>query len=230
MNSTAWTAVGAIAAAATFFTYVAILIYAVKQVREAQRLRFETERLRRSQWRPFVVVDVEPGWILYLTIENIGTTLARNVQFSFTPTLASTVDRPWEFENSPLLRDGVATFPPRKRYRIFFDGIQERLSRGDLPMKYAVRVTYEDDDGNSYDDGYTLDLNAFVNTSPDEKGIPDLVKELETIRKALDKWTDGARGLPVHTQDKDDLDRRTRARADEWRARQIEKSGEAGGG
>ena len=83
VNSTAWTAVGAIAAAATFFTYVAILIYAVKQVREAQRLRFETERLRRSQWRPFVVVDVEPGWILYLTIENIGTTLARNVQFSF---------------------------------------------------------------------------------------------------------------------------------------------------
>lgn len=138
--------------------------------------------------RPFVVVDVEPGWILYLTIENIGTTLARDVQFSFTPTLASTGDRPWEFENSPLLRDGVATFPPRKRYRIFFDGIQERLSRGDLPMKYAVRVTYEDDDGNSYDDGYTLDLNTFVNTSPDEKGIPDLVKELELYARP---WTSG---------------------------------------
>jgi hypothetical protein len=82
-----------------------LLIYAVKQVGEAKRLR-------RAQIRPFVVVDIAPGWLLYVTVENIGTTLARNVRFEFTVPLESSRARPWEVEKAPRLKDGVALLPP----------------------------------------------------------------------------------------------------------------------
>ncbi len=68
--------------------------------------------------------------MLYLKIENLGTTLARNVRFAFEPALASSVDRPWEFEEAPLLRDGVYTLPPRKQYRIFLDSFPDRVQQG----------------------------------------------------------------------------------------------------
>jgi len=193
MDSNAWAAVSAVAASLTLIVYFALLWFAIKQVGEAKRLR-------RAQVRPFVVVDIEPGFLLYLTIENFGTTLARNVKFAFNPPLASSLTGPTEIENAPLLRDGVATFPPRKRYRILLDTFPDAAS--ELPMEYDVTVTYEDDnDENTYQDHYTLDLKAFLYTELGEKGLPDLVSELERVRKELEKWTDsGLRGLLVHTR------------------------------
>lgn len=76
----AWAAFGA---CGTLVVYVIIAIYAVFQVREARRLREE-------QARPWVVVDFEPGWILFLSIENIGRTVATDVHIRFDPPLAST--------------------------------------------------------------------------------------------------------------------------------------------
>ena len=83
MDAAGWSALGTWVTAAI---YVALLAYAVRQVGEATRLR-------RAQTRPFVVVDLEPGYLIYLTVENIGTTVARNVTFSFEPALASTLSK-----------------------------------------------------------------------------------------------------------------------------------------
>ena len=77
MNAAAWSALGTWV---TVVIYGALLIYAIRQVGEATRLR-------RAQTRPFVVVDLEPGWLIFLTVENIGSTVARNVTFNFEPAL-----------------------------------------------------------------------------------------------------------------------------------------------
>jgi len=207
MSATAWAAVGTWVTAAI---YVAILIYAIKQVGEAKSLR-------RAQTRPFVVVDIEPGWALYLKIENIGATLARNVRFSFDPRLASSMQKPWEIEEAPLLRDGVDTFPPRKHYRIFFDAFQDRAGRDDLPMVYTATVTYEDSDGHGYVDHYTLDLNSILHTSPEQPGLEKVGQELERMRKYFDRWTDGVRGLLVHARDRDEMQRQERELLEERR-------------
>ena len=50
---------GAVGVWVTAIIYVVILIYAAKQVGEARRLR-------RAQTRPFVIVDLEPGYLVYL--------------------------------------------------------------------------------------------------------------------------------------------------------------------
>jgi hypothetical protein len=66
-DAAAW---GALGTWVTALIYVAILIYAVKQVGEAKRLR-------RAQTRPFVVVDIEPGFLLYLTVTRCCNTAVR---------------------------------------------------------------------------------------------------------------------------------------------------------
>ncbi|HEX7938866.1 MAG TPA: hypothetical protein VF483_07710 [Gemmatimonadaceae bacterium] len=190
--------------------YVAILIYAIKQVGEAKRLR-------RAQTRPFIVVDVEPGFLLYLTITNIGKTLARNVRFEFPRPLEAAVEKPWEVTEAPLLRNGVPSFPPGKRYRLFFDSFQQRVERGDLPMEYEVVVGYEDDEKHPYEDRYILDLNSIMHTSPEEKGLPELVKQTKEIATTLKKWTDGGRGLLVHARDRDEMERQQRAAMEQRR-------------
>jgi hypothetical protein len=68
-NGTNWTAVAAWAAWATAGIYVVLGLFAWRQVHEARKLREE-------QARPFVIVDFEPGWLVYLTVENLSRGLA----------------------------------------------------------------------------------------------------------------------------------------------------------
>jgi hypothetical protein len=69
-KGTDWAAVTAWAAWATVGIYVVIGLFAWRQVREARKLREE-------QARPFVIVDFEPNFLVYLTVENLGRTMAR---------------------------------------------------------------------------------------------------------------------------------------------------------
>jgi hypothetical protein len=82
-KATDWAAVTAWAAWATVAVYVVLGIFAWIQVLQARRLREE-------QARPFVIVDFEPGFLVYLTVENIGRTMARDVTIRFDKPLAST--------------------------------------------------------------------------------------------------------------------------------------------
>ena len=77
-KATDWAAVTAWAAWATVAVYVVLGIFAWIQVLQARRLREE-------QARPFVIVDFEPGFLVYLTVENIGRTMARDVSIRFSP-------------------------------------------------------------------------------------------------------------------------------------------------
>jgi hypothetical protein len=218
MDSATWSAVGTWVTAAI---YVAILAYAVVQVGEAKKLR-------RAQTRPFIVVDLEPGYLIFLTVENIGSTVARDVTFSFSPPLVSTLSKPWQFEESVLLSEGIESVPPRRRHRIIFDSAIERLNEEGLPKQHVATVMYADEDGIKYKDRYTLDLGAMAHTSPDEKGLPEMVTEVSNIRKELKKWTDGNRGILVHTRDKDEMIARDRAQFEARRAAIEASRGEAG--
>lgn len=164
MDATEWAAIGAWFTAAI---YIAILVYAIRQVGEAKRLR-------HAQTRPFVVVDLEPGFLFYLKFDNIGATMARNVKFAFEPELKAAVKDLPDLNEVALLRDGLECLPPGKSYRLFFDAINERVQNNDLPMKYRATVTYEDDEGKSYTDRFTLGIAAFIDTPANDKGSQTL--------------------------------------------------------
>src|SRR5215218_5772519 len=94
-KATDWAAVTAWAAWATVAVYVVLGIFAWIQVLQARRLREE-------QARPFVIVDFEPGFLVYLTVEDIGRTMARDVIIRFDKPLESTLTGPREIDESPL--------------------------------------------------------------------------------------------------------------------------------
>src|SRR6266566_5525424 len=105
---TNWAEVAAWAACATVVIYILIGLFAWRQVSEARKLREE-------QARPFVIVDFEPGFLVYLTVENLGRTMARDVRIQFGKPLETTLERPREIDETPLSREPIPTLPRARR-------------------------------------------------------------------------------------------------------------------
>ena len=196
-NGTDWTAVAALAAWATVGIYVVIGLVAWRQVGEARKLREE-------QARPFVIVDFEPGFLVYLTVENVGRTIARDVSIHFDKPLESSLQGRRELDDSPLFREPIPALPPGKKIRVLFDQINDRLNAG-LPLTYDVELRYRGPTGRKkWTEPYRLDLGMYLGSEP-AKGIPELVAEVANIRKEIEKWKGS--GILVHTIDQQRQDR-----------------------
>jgi hypothetical protein len=207
-KATDWAAVTAWAAWVTVAVYVVLGIFAWIQVLQARRLREE-------QARPFVIVDFEPGFLVYLTVENIGRTMARDVSIRFDKPLESTLSGPREIDESPLLRKPIPTLPPGRKIRVLFDQYAARLE-AKLPLTYDVTLRYKGPFGKKeWEHPYRLDLGIYLGSQEPPKGLPELVTEVENIRKELEKWRSGTRGLLVHA-----IDRRRQQRR-EWRHHHV---------
>lgn len=186
--------VAAVAEAVTAVIAVAAAIFAWLQVREARRSR-------EAQTQPFVVVDIEPGrvWMNWLTlvIENVGPTLAKEVKVTFDPPLTTTV-KDNLLPDSTLLLEGIAALPPGRRVETLFDLSHDRLQQG-LPMRYRVTVSFLDFRGRAQESlPYDIDLSYLYDLEKiGEKNVHDLVNEVAKLRKELEQWRDGDRGLLV---------------------------------
>ena len=139
---TDWAAVAAWAAWVTVGIYVVIGLFAWRQVREAPKLREE-------QARPFVIVDFEPGFLVYLTVENLGRTMARDVRISFDKPLISTFRDRRQLDESPLFREPIPALPPGKKISVLFDQFTERM-KAQLPLTYDVEVRYRGPTGKEW--------------------------------------------------------------------------------
>ena len=76
--------------------------------------------------------------IIEIRITNIGTTLARDVRFKFTPPLATTHDDTpgrSNLMNLNLFQEGISSLAPGKEIRLFFDQFPARVG-AKLPMAY----------------------------------------------------------------------------------------------
>jgi hypothetical protein len=172
---------------------VGAAIVAWRQVREATHLR-------EQQNRPFVVIDFERQErtrAIMLKISNLGTSLARDVRFNFTPPLEST----WEhvaFNELKMFRDSISTLAPGKVIQTIFDISHERWAkREELPDVYEARVRYTDETGKRpFDERMHLDLGIYWNLTQIERyGIHDVHERLKDIRNELKKWTATGGGL-----------------------------------
>lgn len=196
-NSVTWTDVAQIGlVAAQLVVLIAAAIFAWRQVREARELREE-------QNRPFVVVDFdcEQGYMMYLEVVNMGTSLARDVRIKIDPPLESAIDI--DVGKLKMLNEGIATLAPGKKYRTFFDmGFRRAEAERDYTMNHTVRVRYKDEKGKrSFDEMLNLDMDQYINMNTVTRhGLHDIHKELEKTRKVLEKWGWGSgRGLVTMT-------------------------------
>jgi hypothetical protein len=186
-------------------TFVVLLVAAFvawQQVKEAQGLRREQDRLRKEQARPFVIIDFHL-WkpIIELIIKNVGATLARKVLFEFNPPLTTTHDDMpgrGNLMDLNLFKHGIPSLAPGKEITLFFDEYLARNGRN-LPQSYEVQVSYEDTVGDDYTELMVLDLAMYLGTGGVTRhGLHDIHKRMEEISGSLKKWTDYA-GLKVLT-------------------------------
>ncbi|MGN6129151.1 MAG: hypothetical protein ACTHOK_02305 [Nocardioidaceae bacterium] len=221
----------AVATVLTLIVAIFAVRYAAGQVKEAraqvtearrareeqsERANQETQeraerdaRLREEQARPFVVVDFQPsavwGNIIEIVFENVGQTLAKDVRFHFSPELESSQgSEGYDFKNSVLIRRGIPSMPPGKRFAALFDLSHERI-KTDLPMAYSVRVDMKDAfDRQQPTLEYVLDLNFMYGFRRiDAKTIHDVAKSLKEIETNVGRWTQHFNGLRVWVRDED---------------------------
>ncbi|MFI0794099.1 hypothetical protein ACH4OY_15635 [Micromonospora rubida] len=193
-----WSAVG------TFLTVVVgggIALAQLIHIREVEQ----------QKSRPYVIVDFEfRGIAIYLTIRNIGATMARDVRIKFDHPLVSTFPNSAVGE-SRVFRDPIPMIAPGRTISFLFDSFPERYAkREEFPMEYTVTIEYEDAEGKPYTDPpYPLDLGTYDQSAVSSKGLPEIVREVEKIRKEMAKWTSGVRGILVHSVDHEQQTRRS---------------------
>ncbi len=151
----------------------------------------ESRRLREAQARPYVVVDFDLSRppMIYLVIENMGSSMAEDITFCFEPPIESSIDCDSRDRTTAFTTPGWTSLAPRKRIETFFDSAFIRLSpENKLPLKYTVAVNYKAPvlGGKQFNETYVLDLLPYKNLQYfAKKDFDDLVKAIEAIEKVL---------------------------------------------
>jgi hypothetical protein len=141
--------------------------------------------------RPFVVIDFEVlrGFV-QLKIKNFGSTLARNVKFTFDPPLQTTYDADPDkgpLAEAPLFRDGIPSLPPGKEITLMFDFGGERTQQ-ELPDSYIVHLTYRGEPlGREYEDEQVIDIGIYRSRGPiHSSGLHEISEVLGKILKEIE--------------------------------------------
>ena len=156
----------------------------------------EARRLREGSLRPFVVVDfdVDENIEVYLSVANIGATMARDVRITFDHPFETAVlqggpnERRYIDQFVERLEKGIPILPPGKKMRTLFDLTNHRAEQGgDLRDEYTATITYRSEvTGKSYNDTYVVDLG--VNTGRmwvNKKGVHQIAELAEKIERSL---------------------------------------------
>jgi hypothetical protein len=202
-----------VAAWLTLVVYVALGFYAKRQLDE-----YRTQR--RESLRPYVVVDLAVGTFVEVTVTNIGARAAHDTRLTFSDPLTSTLsDAP--ALKSRALREGIRMLPPSKGYSFILDATRARYKDSGLCLTYDVSVEYTDDRGTRYHEPYVLDLAGLSEATMEQTPGHAVVKALEDLRRETHKWTDGTKGLLVHSRDKDGMLRDEQAAYESWQKAQA---------
>lgn len=147
----------------------------------------EMKETRISQTRPHIIVDIiirKGRPIFDLIIKNIGNGIGYNFSSEWNPEL---IDSKGQNYSDMNMAKNINYLPPDKEITTLFDStISYYQKKPQLPRSYVVKVSYEDEYSNSYEDEFTIDLSIYENISYlSEKSLNNVVKVLEQIRDRL---------------------------------------------
>jgi hypothetical protein len=173
----------AIAAIAVVIS-IAALVYSRLQAIYSRKQLELNERVRREMAEPYVVVDIQPraggSGILVFTVENIGPTVARNVELSVTPPLQGGERSDWDEKLARAVGRKIPHLPPRRRLEWFFTYGPRFFANPDLPRQYTVTVKSTGPAGSVEPLTYIIDLDVIQGMALDRETI---VAKLATIAK-----------------------------------------------
>lgn len=222
MGEPTWTDVAQVVLVGLQLVLLGIAAFvATRQVREARRLR-------EDQARPFIVADFDVrDHLIFLTVSNVGTSLAREVRFDIEPELRSTIEEvpPGDLK---MFREGIPTLAPGKEMRTLFDTFIQREQVG-LEDEYRFVIRYSDDRENrEFEEELVLDIGLYRNVlTVARHGVHHVDKTLDKILKEIKKWRAGSRGLlTLSPEERRAEAERERQQIEEARHQRSEHSGQ----
>jgi hypothetical protein len=154
-----------------------------------------------------VSIDVEQQMLFMLTVENIGSSPAFDVVIEFDQPLRSSLK---EIEDVRMFNEPIPMLPPERKFRATWESSID-VFKNDYPhpLNYRATATYKDHHGRRYGpEPYVLDFRMYEGQAIGPKGLNEVVQSLENLLKEHKKWTDGIKGLRVHSVDAIRKDRR----------------------
>lgn len=165
--------------------------------RAAENTIQEMKAAREEESAPFVVVYFNyihsRHQSLYLVVENIGKSIARDIKLEFTPPLQVSQFNRDRIENNMLLKNGIKSLVPNYKIPIPFDFLMHYI-QANLPMEYTVKVTYW---GNPSLPPivleYPLDLNHFKYIDfVTETGLSEIDETLRRFESHFSQYSSSA--------------------------------------
>lgn len=180
-------------------------IYSHKQTAAAARANALTERAQREQVQPYVIADIRsrvPGSsLMVFAIENIGPTLARDVQLTIDPPLQTSQGTERDAVLNRAITRKIPTLPP-KRTLLFNMDAGFNLFDSELPLMYTVTVDtygpFEKVDTLTY----VIDLDVLRNTGLDRESLEwsthVIAEQAKKSAKSHEKQAEAIRSLANH--------------------------------
>lgn len=193
--------VTAMATAVTAAVSLALGGFAFLQLRDARQVRHE-------ETRPYVQIDFEvKQHMVYLRLQNLGRTAARNLSFKSVPPLESSMDRGDRHGPSRFLDRQWPSFAPGKDITSIFDSAITTLADHNArPTGYKVTASYDDSTGMHFDDVSVLDIESYRGRHfTREKTIDDVAQALERIQESLQAMQHHRSALVVYTKTLDEV-------------------------
>lgn len=175
LDASEWAAVGIWL---TLVVYALLARFARHQLREARELRVQ-------QARPFIVVDVTSREVMmYVSVRNLGATIARDVVVAFDPPIQTDV---WRLADSwlrgPLFTTGVPSIAPGKELRFMLGGYVggdfDKSLRGSVSYLGPTEVLH-----GPYGEQFSIDIGAFDGA---EIVRDPVVQALEKVARSLSR-------------------------------------------
>lgn len=111
---------------------------------------------------------------MYLIIENIGNTLAKDISIEVEPELKDSQNKNYEY-----LKE-ISVLPPNYQIKTFFDMAFKYLKQEDNPVKYKFIITFTNIYKDKIKREYISDLSYI-------KSVSHLTSESDTIEMSLTK-------------------------------------------
>ncbi len=165
----------------------------------AERTLQEMKNAREAESAPFVIVYfnfVFRMQTIYLVVENIGKSVARDIRLKFSPELQVSQISRKRIESNTLLNDRIKSLVPGYKIHIPFDFLNAYFQEN-LPTGYTIRVTYQGDKPLPEQTlEYDLDLGIFkVLDFITEKGLIDVDDTLRDLNSNFFRFTEDFKSI-----------------------------------
>jgi hypothetical protein len=164
---------------------VILVAVAQRQAALTQKSLDFASKSEKSKYRPYVIFDITYEKIVaYARLKNSGASPALDVRVSVSPRLG------WKDRETGIgfIEKGVSFLAPNRELAQPFGWTTEFFAQ--YPdLKFSGDVKYRDSEGHEYSESFSIDLGYIKGMS--YIGEVDPGKELEGIKKALDRFHSG---------------------------------------